>query len=143
MATKSSRSSASQSDNTVAYILLAVLSACVLAFAAWMYFQFKARTDAAVAYTSFGPMVVRSNDFSLRTTVSIQSRHANATAVQAQEKQIGYALQAGLSNLDSTRARQPDGITYVQQVARDAVRGVVGQQMAEEVLVTDFIIQEN
>lgn len=88
-------------------------------------------------------MVVRSNDFSLRATVSIQSRHANAATLQAQEKQIGYALQAGLSGLDPKRARQPDGISYVQQVARDSVRGVLGQQMAEDVLVTDFIIQEN
>ncbi len=88
-------------------------------------------------------MVVRSNDFSLRTTVSVQSRHANATALQAQEKQIGYALQAGLSNIDPEKVRQPDGIAYVQQVARDSVRGVLGPQMAEDVLVTDFIIQQN
>lgn len=142
MATKPKPKSV-QSDNTVAYFLLALVVVAICAFMAWMYFEYKARTDAGIAYTSFGPMVVRGSDFSMRTSVSVQSRSANAATVSTQGKQVEFALQSAFSELNAQRAKQPDGVAYVQQVARDSVQAVLGAQAVEDVLITDFIIQEN
>jgi len=142
MVTKS-KPKASQSDNTVAYLLLSIVVVAILAFMAWMYMQHKERAAAAIAYTSFGPMVVRGAEFSMRTTLSIQSRSGDASAVSGQTKHIEFALQSALSELDPQRARGPNGVAYLQQVARDSVRSVVGTTTVEDVLVTDFIIQEN
>lgn len=142
MVTKS-KPKVSQSDNTVAYVLLSIVVIAICAFMGWMYFEYKTRTEAGIAYTTFGPMVVRGSEFSLRTSVSVQSRSGNASIVSEQGKQIEFALQSGFSELDPHRAKQPDGITYVQQVARDSVRSILGTQSVEDVLITDFIIQEN
>jgi len=142
MVTKS-KPKASQSDNTVAYLLLSIVVVAIIAFMGWMYFQYKERTASTIAYTSFGPMIVRGSEFSMRTSLSVQSRNGNASTVSEQGKQIEFALQSAFSELDPHRAKQPDGITYVQQVARDSVKSVLGAASVEDVLITDFIIQEN
>ncbi len=142
MATKS-RYKTAQSDNTAAYILLALVIAVICAFSAWMFFQYQARTAAGVAYTNFGPIVVRGSDYSLRATVSVQSRSANASVIDDRQQQIDFALQTALANLDSARARRADGVAYVQEAMRDSVNLVLGTQAVEDVLLTDFIIQQN
>ncbi|GGI18120.1 MAG: flagellar basal body-associated FliL family protein [Oxalicibacterium faecigallinarum] len=141
MVTKS-KPKATQSDNTAAYILLAIVVIAIAGFMGWMYFQYKERAAAGIAYTSFGPIVVRGSEFSVRTSVSVQSRSGNASAMNEQGKQIEFALQSAFSQLDPRRAKQPDGVAYVQQVARDSVKSAIGPSV-EDVLITDFIIQEN
>ena len=132
-----------QSDNTVAYILLALVIAAICAFSAWMYFQYQARLAAGVSYTSFGPIVVRGNDYSLRATIAVQTRSANSSRVDTKQSEIDFALQSALANLDAALATKVDGVSYVQNAMRDSVNGMLGGQIVEDVLLTDFVIQHN
>lgn len=139
----SPHSKARQSDNTAAYLLLAVVTIVVCGFMAWMYWQYKERENVAVAYTTIGPIVVRGAEFSLRASVAVQTRQADSDLIGGQAKNIDFSLQSALIDLDPLRVRQADGLSYVQQTLKTAVSMVTGAQVVEDVLLTDFIIQEN
>jgi flagellar basal body-associated protein FliL len=119
---------------TLALILIAILCA------GW-YFMYSARPVSNSTYSSFGPMVVRSSDFSIKATFAVQTRNEDASWVKSHQKELNFALQTALVNADPQRLRDPEGLMYVQTMLRDAANTALNTRNIEEVLLTDFIVQ--
>jgi flagellar basal body-associated protein FliL len=134
---------AKQSDNFAAYILITVVCAVICVAMMWMYFDYKQRTASYLAYSDFGPIVARGADFSIRASVALQTRNEDTSWVEKNKKAVNTALQAALASADPARVRTPGGLTYVQEMLRDAVNASLGTQNVQDILLTDFIIQTN
>lgn len=133
-----------QSANSTVYILLAVVCAILCAAMAWMYFDYKQRSTAShVAYARFGPMIVRNSEFSIRATVAVQTRNADISWFESNKGAVNFALQAALAKADPSLVRKPDGVAYVQGLLRDSINGRLGTQAAQDIVLTDFLIQQN
>lgn len=132
-----------QSDNSTVYILLTVVCAILCAAMLWMYFDYKQRTASYVAYANFGPMVVRNSDFSIRATVAVQTRSADVSWFESNKGAVNFALQAALAKADPALVRKPDGVTYVQGLLRNSINSRLGTHAVQDIVLTDFLIQQN
>jgi flagellar basal body-associated protein FliL len=131
-------------DNIVLYAVGGALTFVLIGFVvAWFYFKQSAHLEPQVAYVSFGPLVVRASHYSIRTSVAVQTANSQESWVQDNKQQVELALQEALSGIDQDRARQPDGVAYLQTVLRDRVNAQLHTKNVQDVLLTDFIIQSN
>ena len=46
-----------------------------------------------------------------------------------------------MANADPKRLREPEGVSYVQTILRDAANTALSTRNIEEALLTDFIVQ--
>ncbi len=118
----------------LAIVLLGILSA-------WLYLTYNARPVSPSTYSNFGPVVVRSSDFAIKATIAVQTRNEDADWLSSHKKEVDFALQTALLNVDPQRLREPEGVTYVQATLRDAANTALNTRKIEEVLLTDFIVQ--
>ncbi|MES2026548.1 MAG: flagellar basal body-associated FliL family protein [Pseudomonadota bacterium] len=136
-----------QSGNLLITILggtLAIGAVVAIGIAiAWFYFKPSAQQLSPIAYSNFGPMVVRSSQLSIKATVALQTHKEDAAWVQRNKAALDVALQAALANVDSQRVRTPEGAAYVQEMLRDVANATLKTRSVQEVLLTDYIVQSN
>lgn len=130
-----------QTDTSVIILASALAVVLVGIVAGWLYISYLARPVASSSFASFGPMVVRSSEFSIKATIAVQTRNEDASWVKSHKKELDFALQAALGNVDAHRVRTPEGVTYVQEMLRDAANKALNTTHIQEVLLTDFIVQ--
>ncbi|RBA23850.1 flagellar basal body-associated FliL family protein [Herminiimonas fonticola] len=141
MAKASVKTKTRQIDTNVIIIGGALAIVLVGMLSVWLYFSYGARPVSPSTYTSFGPVVVRSSEFAIKATIAVQTRNEDATWLASNKKQLDFALQAALANVDLKRLREPEGLTYVQTILRDAGNTALNTRNIEAVLLTDFIVQ--
>lgn len=107
----------------------------------WLYFSYSARPLSPSTYASFGPVVVRNSEFSIKATVAVQTSNEDAKWLANNKMSLDFALQNALTNLQADRLREPESIKYVQTALRDAANQALNTHNIEEVLLTDFIVQ--
>jgi flagellar basal body-associated protein FliL len=133
-----------QDDHFILYTVGGALVFVLIGFlVAWFYFKQSAHLQPRVAYVTFGPMVVRSTDYSIRTSLAVQTASEQEAWVEDNKQRLEYVLQSALSHVDEQRVRQPDGIAYLQNTLRNEVNRNLNTGNVQEVLLTDFIIQSN
>lgn len=132
---------AKQTDTNVV-ILACILALLLIAILfAGLYFMYSGRPVSASTYSSFGPIVVRSSEFSIKATFAVQTRNEDADWVKNHQRELNFVLQTALANADPKRLREPDGVIYVQTMLRDAANTALNTRNVEDVLLTDFIVQ--
>lgn len=107
----------------------------------WLYFSYSPQPVSPSTYSSFGPVVVRSSEFAIKATIAVQTRNEDANWLASRKKELDFAFQAALANVDPKRLREPEGVSYVQTILRDAGNTALNTRNIEEVLLTDFIVQ--
>ncbi len=132
---------ASQIDTNVIIIGGALAIVLIGMLSIWLYFSYISRPVSPSTYASFGPVVVRSSEFAIKATIAVQTRKEDAKWLASRKKELDFALQAALANVDLKRLREPEGITYVQTILLDAGNAALNTRKIEEVLLTDFIVQ--
>lgn len=132
---------ARQIDTNIIIIGGAIAIVLIGLLLVWLYFSYSARPVSRSTYASFGPVVVRSTEFSIKATIALQTRKEDADWLANHKKELNFALQAALANVDPKRLREPEGISYVQTTLRDAANTALNTRNIEEVLLTDFIVQ--
>lgn len=132
-----------QSDNLLMYIVCGAVVLVGLGYAGiWFYFQ-QTRLQSDVSYATYGPMVVRAQQFSIKTTIAVQTSKDHASWLGESKKELEFALQTALANTNQSRIRQPDGVAYLQEELRDAINTTLKTKNVQQILLTDFIIQSN
>ncbi|MDO8306042.1 flagellar basal body-associated FliL family protein [Herminiimonas sp.] len=119
---------------TLALVVIAIL-------AVWFFLSYRALPVASSSYTSFGPVVVRSSQFSVKTSYAVQTRNDDEEWVKSHQKELNFAVQAALANADPQRLRDPDSVTYLQEMLRDAANTALNTRNVEAILLTDLIVQ--
>jgi len=135
------KAKARQIDTNVVIIGGAFAIVLIGVMSIWLYFSYSARPVSPSTYASFGPLVVRSSEFSIKATIAVQTRKENAKWLASHKKELDFALQTALANVDHKRLREPESVTYVQTTLRDAANKALNTRNIEEVLLTDFIVQ--
>jgi flagellar basal body-associated protein FliL len=138
---------ARQSGNLMLTVLggtLAIAAVVAIGIAiAWFYFKPSAQQLSSIAYSNFGPMVVRSSQLSIKASVALQTHKEEAAFVERNKAALDIALQAALANVDPQRVRTPDGAAYVQEMLRDVANATLKTRSVQEVLLTDYVVQSN
>jgi flagellar basal body-associated protein FliL len=135
---------AKQRDNFILYTVGGALALVLVGFVlGWFYFKRSAHMQPQVAYVSFGPIVVRASNYSIRTSLAVQTSSTQESWVEDNKQRLEYAMQTALSDIDEQRARQVDGIAYLQNTLREKLNHDLSTGNVQEVLLTDFIIQSN
>lgn len=135
------KAKARQIDTNVVIIGGAFAIVLIGVMSIWLYFSYSARPVSPSTYASFGPLVVRSSEFSIKATIAVQTRMEDAKWLASHKKELDFALQTALANFDPKRLREPESVTYVQTTLRDAANKALNTRNIEEVLLTDFIVQ--
>ncbi|HTH44755.1 MAG TPA: flagellar basal body-associated FliL family protein [Oxalicibacterium sp.] len=131
-------------DRFVLYTVVGALAFVAIGFlVAWFYFKKSEHLEPQVSYVTFGPLVVRASDYSIRTSLAVQTANEQEPWIEDNKQRVEFALQNALSHVDEERVRQPDGIAYLQDTLRDEVNRDLKTKNVQEVLLTDFIIQSN
>ena len=131
------------SDNFLRYAVITALLVVVVGFAsAWIYFNSKPEAPP-FAYSDFGPIIVRTSQYSLKTKLSLQTSDDNVSWVKDHRAQMTAVMEKFMATLDFDRVRAPGGLTYVQDVLRDAANSEFHTDNVQNILLTDFIIQSN
>lgn len=131
------------SDNLLRNAVLIALLVVALGFAAaWFYFKPKP-LEAPFAYTDFGPIVVRTSRYALKTTLSLQTSNDNLKWANENRVKMKAVLESSMGRLDFEQVRAKDGIAYVESSLREAANHEFGTQNVQKILLTDFIIQSN
>lgn len=135
------KAKASQIDTNVVIIGGAFAIVLIGILSVWLYLSYSAKPVSPSTYASFGPVVVRSSDFAIKATMAVQTRNEDASWLASNKKELDFALQTALANVDPLRLRDPQSVTYVQTTLRDAANKALNTRNIEEVLLTDFIVQ--
>jgi flagellar basal body-associated protein FliL len=133
---------ATQRDNFVIFAVGASFAVVIIGFAlTWLYFKQVHRFTPPIAYTSFGPVVIRAADFSMKASLAVQTSKADAKWAKENQQALGFALETALSNTDAERLRTPDGLANLQTSLKEAVDAAFHSSHVEQVLLTDFVLQ--
>lgn len=132
---------AQQADTSMIILGSAVAIVVIGILTLWFYLSYGARHVPVIAYSDFGPMVVRNSEFSVKASFSVQTRTEDAAWLTQHQKELAFALQAALADADGARLRGPEGVQYVQDMLRDAANTALKTRSIESVLLTDFIVQ--
>jgi flagellar basal body-associated protein FliL len=130
-------------DNRLAYILSIALFLIVMAFLlVWAQIQLPKRTyQPDIAYTEFNALRVHNHGYAMLANFSVQTAGSNAGWVRRHEKEIREVLRHAFANAEPEKLRNPEGMTALQGMLRDAVNAVYPDAHIENVLLTDFILQ--
>jgi len=123
-------------------VLVALLVVAIGFVAAWFYFK-PAAVTSPFSYTEFGPIVVRTSQYSLKTKLSLQTSNDNLQWANANRIKMKAVLENTMAGLDFDQVRSAGGIAYVEKTLRDAANQQFQTQNVERILLTDFIIQSN
>lgn len=123
-------------------VLVALLVVAIGFAAAWFYFK-PATVTSPFSYTEFGPIVVRTSQYSLKTKLSLQTSNDNLQWANANRIKMKAVLENTMAGLDFDQVRSAGGIAYVEKTLRDAANQQFQTQNVEGILLTDFIIQSN
>tara|TARA_R110001599_G_scaffold64023_3_gene178816 strand:- start:428808 stop:429224 length:417 start_codon:yes stop_codon:yes gene_type:complete len=133
----------SSSDNLLRNAVILALLVVALGFAAaWFYFK-PASIEAPFAYTDFGPIVVRTSQYSLKTKLSLQTSNDDVKWAEENRVKMKVVLENTMAGLDFDQVRSTGGVAYVENSLRDAANHEFGTQNVQKILLTDFIIQSN
>lgn len=132
---------AKQTDMNVAVIGAALAFVVIAILAVWFYLSYRALPVSSSSYTSFGPVVVRNSQFSVKTSYAVQTRNDDEEWAKRHQKELNFAVQGALANADPQRLRDPDGVTYLQEMLREAANTALNTRNVEAILLTDLIVQ--
>lgn len=132
---------ARQADTSMIVLGSAVAIVVIGILAFWFYFSYGTRHVPAIAYSNFGPIVVRNTEFSVKASFAVQTRNEDAAWLAQHKKELDFALQTALSTADAMRLREPEGVLYVQEMLLEAANTALNTRSIEGVLLTDFIVQ--
>lgn len=131
------------SDNLLRNAVLIALLVVALGFgAAWFYFK-PQPLQAPFAYTDFGPIVVRTSQYALKTKLSLQTSKDNLKWANENRIKMKAVLESSMGQLDFEQVRGTNGVAYVENSLREAVNREFGTQNVQKILLTDFIVQGN
>jgi flagellar basal body-associated protein FliL len=123
-------------------VMLALLVVALGFAAAWFYFK-PATVVAPFTYTDFGPIVVRTSQYSVKTKLSLQTSNDHAKWANENRIKMKAVLENTMAGLDFDQVRSPGGVAYVENTLRAAANKQFQTHNVEKILLTDFVIQSN
>lgn len=135
---------ASKNDTSIILPASLLLLALVVAFGlAWLYLKNANKVRPDVAYSSFGPVVVRAEEYSIAASFALQTSPADVSWIEQHHKELDILLRQALTGADPARIRSPNGLQALQSALKETGNTALKTQKIQQVLFTDFIIQSN
>ncbi|MDY7573167.1 flagellar basal body-associated FliL family protein [Actimicrobium sp. CCI2.3] len=114
----------------------------VASFAAvWFYRHEQARIVLRQNYTVVGPMVVSTDEYSVGTTMALETSAENAGWASKNQPAIRAVIETTLRSLDAQQVHLPGGLAALQVALTAAVNREMKTDKVEQILLTDFLLQ--
>ncbi len=131
-------------DNTVAIAACFGLFTLVVGFGlAALYFKNANKVRPDVAYATFAPVVIHSQDYSIAASFVLQTTPANAAWVEKNKKELDTILKSALNSVDPSSVLSPDGLQTLQTTLASTTNSVFKTEKVQQILFTDFVLQSN
>jgi flagellar basal body-associated protein FliL len=98
------------------------------------------KSQNPVAYASFKSIVISNQDYSIKTSISVQVASENKSWLAKNQAPLENVLKNALSNIDPKVATGPDGLVKMQALLKDAGNSAFHTNMIENVYFTDFLL---
>ena len=129
------------SDNSIAY-MVAFCAILVLGFVlAWQYSKPPPNPSSNVTFANVGPISTQSREFTMRTSLALQSMPEDGDEVLKNRAALLTFLQITLENADPATLSSPDGRKFamLQKQLTEALNTKFPQIKVQQVWITDFI----
>lgn len=129
------------SDNSIAYIALA-LSVLVTGFLlAWLFLKPPGKADAASVFFQAEALSFQVQDYTVRTTLALQFPRENGKWLAEHKKPLQNALQETLETLEPALIASTNSGKYqeMQNLLADAIHAKFPAAQIEHVWITDFL----
>ncbi len=114
----------------------------VASFAAvWFYRHEQGKTSLRQNYTVVGPLVVSTDEYSVGTSMALETSAGNAEWARNNQSAIRAVIETTLRSLDAQQVHLPGGLAALQVALTAAVNKSMKTDKVEQILLTDFLLQ--
>ncbi|MFT5588482.1 MAG: flagellar basal body-associated protein FliL [Bradyrhizobium sp.] len=114
----------------------------VASFAAvWFYGNERGKTSLRQNYTVVGPLIVRTDEYSVGTRMALETSAENAEWASKNQPAIRAVIETTLRSLDARQVHLPGGLAALQVALTAAVNKGMKTDKVEQILLTDFLLQ--
>lgn len=136
-------SKASSQDNFFAYVAAAVVVSLVSIFVfTWSQVRTVAPARPEVAYSKFGPYQIENQNFSISTTITVQTGLGDARWPISNRQNLNVIFRKVLADTDLKTLRSPHGLQQLQDSLTKACNTEMHTTAVQAVWLTDFAVQE-
>jgi flagellar basal body-associated protein FliL len=127
-------------DNIIAYLTIVLAMVAAMA-TAWFTLKTGERYSPNVAFANIGPLSLQKEDFTMRTSLAIQSSIDDADWVIKNKRTLENTLQSALERTDAglMTDQGPDKIAHLQAQLAKEINANAPQNKMLEIVITDFI----
>lgn len=129
------------SDNSIAY-MVAFCAILVIGFVlAWQYSKPPIDPSSNIAFANVGPISMQAREFTMRTSLALQSTPEDGEDVIKNRAALLMFLQATLENADPATLSSSDGSKFalLQKQLTEAVNTKFPKIKVQQVWITDFV----
>lgn len=129
------------SDNGIAYMAAFFLLLVIAFFLAWMYTQPPTDPAMNVSFAKVGPISMQAKEFTMRTSLALQSAPEDVPELEKNKKAIFSFVQMTLEKTDPATLGTPDvqKFPYLERQLLDAVNLQFPKAKIQQVWITDFV----
>ncbi len=109
--------------------------------AVWFYRHEQAKTAIRQNYTMVGPLVVSTDEYSVGTSMALETSAENAEWASKNQPAIRAVIETTLRSLDAQQVHLPGGLAALQVALTEAVNKGMKTDKVEQILLTDFLLQ--
>jgi hypothetical protein len=132
-------------DRTVAYLSTAILVLIAGILIVWIYIKNQNQAMADGTFANVGPLSFQAKDFTIRTSLAIQSSNDGASWVDDNKVALQALLQQSLERTEPALMTAPgaDKLTNLQAALTKSVSASFPKAPNVQILVTDFVTSQN
>jgi hypothetical protein len=132
-------------DRTVAYLSTAILVLIAGILIVWIYIKNQNQAMVDGAFANVGPISFQAKDFTIRTSLAIQSSNDGASWVNDNKVALQALLQQSLENTEPQLMTVPgaDKFTSLQAALAKSISTKFPKAPNVQILVTDFVTSQN
>lgn len=129
------------SDNSIAYMVAFCVAMVVCFLLVWIYAKPAPDPAMNTSFAAFGPISLQSKEFTMRTSVALQSLPENNAEISKNKNAMTNFLQVTLENADPALlgSRDVKKFSQLQQMLTEAVNSKFPQAKVQKVWITDFV----
>jgi flagellar basal body-associated protein FliL len=133
-------SKANSQDNFVAYIAAVVVALAGIFIFAWSHLNVSFTNPAKpqIAYAQFGPLDVETQNFTLTTSLAVQTSTGDAEWTIRNRALLNVIFKKILADTDANTVKAPNGMQILQDALRKGANAAMGTQNVQAVLLTGF-----
>ena len=128
-------------DNFVTTTTTVIVALLLAVFAAIWFLLDDHRTDNQRSYTDVGPLLISTENYSVKARIAVQTRKEDAAWAAQNQAALRRIVEAELSLIVPEKIHAPGGLAELQRSLKEATNRGLSTHKVEQILLTDFLLQ--